>query len=135
MQSCLMPQPAMELEKAALDGYTVATDIADAMIAQGVPARSAHALVGAAVARAEAEQRALCADERRAQREHHAEHGHGDAHVRAGRLVLAVTPMAAFLVRFVRHVFDLLGKLVKSAHARRRNGRRLAPHRADEGSG
>ena len=43
----------------ALDGYTVATDVADALIAQGVTARAAHALVGAAVARAESERRAL----------------------------------------------------------------------------
>ena len=33
----------------ALDGYTIATDLADAMIAQGSTARAAHALVGAAV--------------------------------------------------------------------------------------
>ena len=47
----------------ALDGYTVATDLADALIAQGSTARSAHALVGAVVARAESEQRALNADD------------------------------------------------------------------------
>ncbi|MGB7046923.1 MAG: lyase family protein, partial [Candidatus Cybelea sp.] len=47
----------------ALEGYTVATDLADALIAQGSTARSAHALVGAVVARAESEQRALNADD------------------------------------------------------------------------
>jgi argininosuccinate lyase len=35
------------------DGYTVATDIADALIARGVPARTAHSLVGEAVSGAE----------------------------------------------------------------------------------
>lgn len=39
--------------------YTVATDVADALIAAGVPAREAHAAVGAAVSRAEEEGRAL----------------------------------------------------------------------------
>ncbi len=43
----------------ALDGYTVATDVADALIANGIPARAAHALVGGAVAQAEAEGRPL----------------------------------------------------------------------------
>lgn len=43
----------------ALVGYTVATDIADALISRGVSARAAHALVGTAVARAESEGRAL----------------------------------------------------------------------------
>lgn len=47
----------------ALDGYTVATDLADAMIAQGSTARAAHALVGAVVARAELEQRPLNAED------------------------------------------------------------------------
>ncbi|HEY2553725.1 MAG TPA: argininosuccinate lyase [Candidatus Cybelea sp.] len=47
----------------ALEGYTPATDVADALIAQGVTARTAHALVGAAVARAESEQRALAAQD------------------------------------------------------------------------
>ena len=37
----------------ALDGYTVATDVADALIARGVSARAAHAAVGAAIAAAE----------------------------------------------------------------------------------
>ena len=41
------------------DGYTVATDIADALVLRGVPARRAHELVGASVARAEREDRAL----------------------------------------------------------------------------
>jgi argininosuccinate lyase len=44
---------------AAVSGYTVATDIADAMISAGVTARAAHALVGTAVAAAESEGRAL----------------------------------------------------------------------------
>jgi argininosuccinate lyase len=39
------------------DGYTVATDLAEALIARGVPARRAHALTGARVAAAEAESR------------------------------------------------------------------------------
>lgn len=43
----------------ALDGYTVATDVADALIASGVAARAAHALVGGAVAQAESEGRPL----------------------------------------------------------------------------
>ena len=47
----------------ALDGYTIATDLADAMIAQGSTARAAHALVGAVVGRAESEQRALNAED------------------------------------------------------------------------
>ena len=44
---------------AAVAGYTVATDIADALISAGVTARAAHALVGTAVAAAESEGRAL----------------------------------------------------------------------------
>jgi argininosuccinate lyase len=47
------------MSAAALDGYTIATDIADALIAQGTSARTAHGLVGAAVARAESESRPL----------------------------------------------------------------------------
>ena len=43
----------------AVDGYTVATDIADALIARGTSARAAHALVGAVVAKAESEGRRL----------------------------------------------------------------------------
>jgi argininosuccinate lyase len=41
------------------DGYTIATDVADALIRQGVSARRAHALVGARVALAEEQNRAL----------------------------------------------------------------------------
>ena len=41
------------------DGFTVATDIADALVLRGIPARRAHELVGACVARAEGEARAL----------------------------------------------------------------------------
>jgi argininosuccinate lyase len=44
---------------AAESGFTVATDVADALIFHGETARSAHALVGAAVARAEREGRSL----------------------------------------------------------------------------
>jgi argininosuccinate lyase len=56
--------PAVEFSRermnaGALRGYTVATDVADALIAAGVTARRAHALVGAAVARAEGQERAL----------------------------------------------------------------------------
>ena len=47
------------MARAALTGYTVATDIADALISAGVTARAAHALVGTAVAAAESERRAL----------------------------------------------------------------------------
>jgi len=47
------------MAQAAVAGYTVATDVADALIAKGVTARAAHALVGAAVAQAESESRAL----------------------------------------------------------------------------
>ncbi len=47
------------MAQAAVAGYTVATDVADALIAKGVTARTAHALVGAAVAQAEADGRAL----------------------------------------------------------------------------
>ncbi len=45
------------------EGYTIATDVADALIAQGVSARRAHELVGAAVTRAEAAQRPLQASD------------------------------------------------------------------------
>ncbi len=44
---------AAAMRAQAGDGYTVATDIADALIARGVPARNAHALVGEAVTAAE----------------------------------------------------------------------------------
>lgn len=43
----------------AVDGYAVATDLADALILKGVSARQAHQDVGGAVARAEHEGRAL----------------------------------------------------------------------------
>ena len=43
----------------ALDGYTIATDLADALIARGCSARGAHAAVGAVVADAESAHRAL----------------------------------------------------------------------------
>jgi argininosuccinate lyase len=43
----------------ANDGYVVATDIADALIARGVTARQAHSLVGAMVGAAEREKRPL----------------------------------------------------------------------------
>ncbi|GAC1309545.1 MAG: argininosuccinate lyase [Vulcanimicrobiaceae bacterium] len=44
---------AAAMSARAGDGYTVATDIADALIARGIPARSAHGLVGTMVAAAE----------------------------------------------------------------------------------
>jgi argininosuccinate lyase len=47
----------------ANDGYVVATDIADALIARGVTARQAHALVGSKVAAAEREKRPLRASD------------------------------------------------------------------------
>jgi argininosuccinate lyase len=47
------------MEAVALDGFTLATDVADAMIAAGTSPREAHARVGAQVARAEAEGRTL----------------------------------------------------------------------------
>jgi argininosuccinate lyase len=50
---------AAAMEGRASDGYTVATDVADALIGRGVTARRAHELVGAAVSRAEAERRPL----------------------------------------------------------------------------
>ena len=40
---------AAALETAAARSFTVATDVADALVARGVPARRAHQLVGAAV--------------------------------------------------------------------------------------
>ncbi len=43
------------------DGYTVATDVADALIARGVPARHAHELVGTLVTAAERDGRTLAA--------------------------------------------------------------------------
>ena len=50
---------AAAMARRANDGYVVATDIADGLIARGVTARAAHAAVGAAVARAAAEDRPL----------------------------------------------------------------------------
>ncbi len=47
------------MEGGALGGYTIATDLADALIANGTSPREAHARVGAQVARAESEGRAL----------------------------------------------------------------------------
>jgi argininosuccinate lyase len=47
------------MEGAALDGYTIATDVADALIAGGTSPRGAHARVGGEVGRAESEGRAL----------------------------------------------------------------------------
>ncbi len=47
------------MEDAALVGFTVATDMADALIAAGTSPREAHARVGAQVARAESEAGAL----------------------------------------------------------------------------
>lgn len=47
------------LSARAADGYTVATDVADALILSGISARRAHELVGAAVATAERESRPL----------------------------------------------------------------------------
>jgi argininosuccinate lyase len=48
------------MDEHAADGYAVATDIADALIARGTSARRAHEMVGHVVARAEREGRALC---------------------------------------------------------------------------
>lgn len=48
-----------QMEGAALEGYTVATDLADRLIMSGTSPREAHARVGAEVARAESEQRVL----------------------------------------------------------------------------
>jgi argininosuccinate lyase len=51
------------LAAAAASSYTVATDIADALVARGVPSRRAHELVGTAVAAAEQTGRPLAADD------------------------------------------------------------------------
>ena len=51
------------MERHANEGYVVATDIADALIARGITARAAHVAVGAAVARASAEGRQLDASD------------------------------------------------------------------------
>lgn len=50
---------AAAMEARANDGYVVATDLADALIAAGVTARAAHAAIGNAVARADSERRPL----------------------------------------------------------------------------
>jgi argininosuccinate lyase len=47
------------MERAALDGYTIATDVADRLVMSGTSPRAAHARIGAEVACAEAEGRAL----------------------------------------------------------------------------
>ncbi|MGH7737979.1 MAG: argininosuccinate lyase [Candidatus Tyrphobacter sp.] len=47
----------------ASEGYTVATDVADALVLAGISARRAHDLVGAAVAAAEDERRPLRAED------------------------------------------------------------------------
>lgn len=47
----------------ASESYTIATDIADALIARGVTARKAHAAVGTAVSKAESEGRPLDASD------------------------------------------------------------------------
>ncbi len=47
------------MHAATLQGYTIATDVADALIAAGTSPREAHARVGAQVARAELEGRAF----------------------------------------------------------------------------
>jgi argininosuccinate lyase len=54
---------AEAMEARSNDGYVVATDLADALIAAGVSARSAHAAIGSAVARADREGRALNGDD------------------------------------------------------------------------
>jgi argininosuccinate lyase len=50
---------ARTMERKALDGYTIATDLSDALIRAGVTARTAHALVGSVVALAESAGRAI----------------------------------------------------------------------------
>ena len=50
---------ANAMERKALEGYTIATDLSDALIRAGVTARRAHALVGSVVMQAEAAQRPL----------------------------------------------------------------------------
>ncbi len=53
------------LDSHAAAGYTIATDIADALVARGVTAREAHVLAGRAVADAERENRELNAEDLR----------------------------------------------------------------------
>ncbi len=50
------------MESAALEGYTIATDLADRLIMSGTSPREAHARIGAEVARAESEHAALDVD-------------------------------------------------------------------------
>ncbi|MGA9419286.1 MAG: lyase family protein, partial [Candidatus Cybelea sp.] len=50
------------MESAALEGYTIATDLADRLIISGTSPREAHARIGAEVARAESEHAALDVD-------------------------------------------------------------------------
>ncbi|MGA8327328.1 MAG: argininosuccinate lyase [Candidatus Cybelea sp.] len=50
------------MESAALEGYTIATDLADQLIMSGTSPREAHARIGAEVARAESEHAALDVD-------------------------------------------------------------------------
>jgi len=52
---------AAAMNARAADGYTLATDVADALVARGVGARDAHELVGRAVAAAERARRPLAA--------------------------------------------------------------------------
>ena len=49
----------LHLRDAAVDGYTTATSVADALVELGVPFREAHHIVGALVARVESDGRAL----------------------------------------------------------------------------
>lgn len=48
-----------QMNRRALEGYTIATDLADALIARGLSARAAHAAVGAVVGDAESAGEAL----------------------------------------------------------------------------
>jgi argininosuccinate lyase len=57
---------AAAMDARATDGYTVATDLADALIASGATAREAHAAVGERVLHAEREGRRLNAEDVRA---------------------------------------------------------------------
>ena len=50
---------AEAMEARANEGFVVATDLADALIAAGIDARAAHVVVGKAVARADRERRPL----------------------------------------------------------------------------
>jgi argininosuccinate lyase len=55
----LLAWNADAMQRHAGDGYVVATDLADALIARGITARRAHELVGSAVAQADAQGRPL----------------------------------------------------------------------------